>query len=74
MTTKRVTYFRFATTRRMLATRDSDSIGFTLNSSQPAAMAVSRRGQMQKLPSVGKFHRDLPSHALLFDHLVGAGE
>ena len=33
----------------------------------------SARGQMQK-SSAGKFHRDLPFHALLLDHLVGKGE
>src|SRR5215467_12362365 len=32
------------------------------------------RGQMQKFPSVGKFHFEPPSHPTSLDHLVGAGE
>ncbi|MBX9844650.1 MAG: hypothetical protein K2Z80_22850 [Xanthobacteraceae bacterium] len=34
----------------------------------------SARGQMQKLPSVGKFHLEPPSPFTSLDHLVGVGE
>ncbi len=38
----RMYYFGFATRRRMVATKDSNSIGLATNSSQPEAMAFSR--------------------------------
>src|SRR5215831_16549275 len=34
----------------------------------------SARGQMQKLPSVGKFHFEPSLYFTSFDHLVGGGE
>jgi hypothetical protein len=34
----------------------------------------SARGQMQKSPTVGKFHFAPPSRFTLLDHLVGGGE
>src|SRR5262245_52553288 len=39
---ERMNYFGFGTTRRMVASRDSNSIGLTSNSSQPVAMAFLR--------------------------------
>jgi len=46
-------------------------IGLRLRDARNCWQRDSARSQMQKI-SAGKFHRDLPFHALLFDHLVGA--